>query len=119
MFIILEKLNLTENEHELIEHIILQMEEERGLDRAASIADMRFSFIKRLCDACVVKPKKSREHVRSQKIDTVLTGKWTAIPMFLAIMAAVFWLTFDVIGGFLQGLLEQGIDKLTETVNVF
>ena len=117
--LIFEKLNLTENEHELIEHIILQMEEERGLDRAASIADMRFSFIKRLCDACVVKPKKSREHVRSQKIDTVLTGKWTAIPMFLAIMAAVFWLTFDVIGGFLQGLLEQGIDKLTETVNVF
>ena len=112
-----EKLNLTENEHELIEHIIVQMEEERGLDRAASIADMRFSFIKRLTEACVIKPKKSREHQRSQRIDAVLTGKWTAIPAFIAIMAAVFWLTFDVIGGFLQSLLESGIDKLTETVD--
>ena len=115
--LVADKLNLTDNEHELIEHIIIQMEKERGLDRAASIADMRFSFINRLCGECVVKPKKSREQIRSQKIDKILTGKYTAIPAFIVIMAAVFWLTFDVIGGFLQSILENGINFLTSTVN--
>lgn len=112
--LISEKLKLTKNEQELIEHIIIQMEKERGLDRAASIADMRFSFINRLCRACVVKPRESREQIRSRKIDAVLTGKYTAIPSFIAIMAVVFWLTFNVIGSFLQSLLEQGIDRLAE-----
>ena len=114
--LVAERLNLTENEKELIEHIIVQMEHERGLDRAASIADMRFSFINKLCARCVVKPKESREKSRSRKIDAVLTGKFTAIPAFIAIMAAVFWLTFNVIGAFLQSLLEQGIDYVTEAV---
>ncbi|MBR6902977.1 MAG: ferrous iron transport protein B [Clostridia bacterium] len=117
--LITEKLNLTENEHELIEHIIVQMEKERGLDRAAAIADMRFSFIGRLCDACVVKPSESKEHLRSRKIDAFLTGKYTAIPAFIAIMALVFWLTFNVIGSFLQSLLEQGIDYITELADSF
>ena len=112
--LVAERLNLTANEKELIEHIIVQMEHERGLDRAASIADMRFSFINRLCAKCVVKPKESREKSRSRKIDAVLTGKFTAIPVFIAIMAAVFWLTFNVVGAFLQSLLEQGIDYITE-----
>ncbi len=112
--LVLERLNLTQNEKELLEHIIIQMEKERGLDRKASIADMRFSFIEKLCRECVVKPRESREQIRSRKIDAVLTGKYTAIPAFIAIMAAVFWLTFNVIGGFLQSLLEQGIDWLTE-----
>ena len=112
--LVAERLNLTENEHELIEHIIVQMEKERGLDRAAAIADMRFSFINKLCENCVIKPKKSKEQIRSRKIDAVLTGKYTAIPAFIAIMAAVFWLTFDVIGGFLQSLIESGIDSLTD-----
>ncbi|MBO4734407.1 MAG: ferrous iron transport protein B, partial [Clostridia bacterium] len=111
--IVAERLKLTANETELIEHIILQMEQERGLDRAAAIADMRFAFITRLCEKCVVKPRESREQIRSRKIDAVLTGKYTAIPTFILIMAAVFWLTFNVIGGFLQSLLEQGIDYIT------
>lgn len=114
--IVAERLKLTNNETELIERIILQMEQERGLDRAAAIADMRFSFITRLCNKCVVKPKVSREQVRSRKIDAVLTGKYTAIPTFILIMAAVFWLTFNVIGSFLQSLLEKGIDYLTVAV---
>lgn len=114
--LISEKLNLSQNEIELIEHIIIQMEKERGLDRAASIADMRFSFISRLCNACVVKPKESREQLRSRKIDKILTGKYTAIPSFIVIMAAVFWLTFDVIGSSLQSLLERGIDYVTSLV---
>lgn len=113
------KLNLTANEHELIEHIIVQMEKERGLDRAAAIADMRFSFIRRLCDSCVVKPSESKEHLRSRKIDAFLTGKYTAIPAFIGIMALVFWLTFNVIGSFLQSLLEQGIDYITELADSF
>lgn len=117
--IVAERLELTENEHELIEHIIIQMEKERGLDRAAAIADMRFSFINKLCTACVVKPKKSKEQIRSRKIDALLTGKYTAIPAFIAIMAAVFWLTFDVIGGFLQSLLDTGVDRLTEITDGF
>ncbi|MGN0481076.1 MAG: ferrous iron transport protein B [Lachnospiraceae bacterium] len=111
--IILEQLCLDTNEKEMLEHIICQMEEERGLDRAAAMADMRFDFIHAVCDETVVKPKESREHLRSRKIDRILTGKYTAIPAFILIMALVFWLTFNVIGAFLQGILEQGIDVLT------
>ena len=110
---ILHKLDLDVNEKEMLEHIIMQMEKERGLDRSASIADMRFSFIYRLCDLCVKKPHESRERARSEKIDRLLTGRWTAIPCFFAIMAGVFYLTFNVIGAWLQGLLEAGIDWLT------
>ncbi len=110
---ILHKLELDTNEKEMLEHITMQMEKERGLDRSAAIADMRFSFIYRTCDACVKKSRASRERERSQRIDRVLTGKWTAIPSFIAIMTAVFFLTFNVIGAWLQGLLEAGIDLLT------
>ena len=111
---ILEALNLSQNEQEMLEHIICQMEEERGLDRAAAIADMRFSFIQRLTEACVVKPHESKERERSRKIDQILTGKYTAIPSFIGLMALVFWLTFNVIGAWLQGLLGQFIGWLTE-----
>lgn len=111
---ILEVLKLSQNEQEMLEHIICQMEEERGLDRAAAIADMRFSFIQHLTEACVVKPHESKERERSRKIDQILTGKYTAIPSFIGIMALVFWLTFNVIGAWLQGLLEQFIGWLTE-----
>ena len=111
---ILEALRLSQNEQEMLEHIICQMEEERGLDRAAAIADMRFSFIQHLTEACVVKPHESKERERSRKIDQILTGKYTAIPSFIGIMALVFWLTFNVIGAWLQGLLEQFIGWLTE-----
>ena len=111
---ILEALKLSQNEQEMLEHIICQMEEERGLDRAAAIADMRFSFIQRLTEACVVKPHESKERERSRKIDQILTGKYTAIPSFIGIMALVFWLTFNVIGAWLQGLLEQLISWLTD-----
>ena len=111
---ILETLKLSQNEQEMLEHIICQMEEERGLDRAAAIADMRFSFIQHLTEACVVKPHESKERERSRKIDQILTGKYTAIPSFIGIMALVFWLTFNVIGAWLQGLLEQFIGWLTE-----
>ena len=114
---VLKALMLTQNEQEMLEHIISQMEEERGLDRAAAIAEMRFSFINRLVEVCVVKPGESRERERSRKIDQVLTGKYTAIPLFVGIMALVFWLTFNVIGAGLQELLEQGIDALTEMVS--
>lgn len=107
-------LKLSENEFEMIEHIITQMEEERGLDRSAAIADMRFSFIKKVCDRTVVRPRESKEHERSRKIDKLLTGKFTAIPAFILIMAAVFLLTFNVIGARLQGLLETGVDYITE-----
>lgn len=110
---ILSALNLTTNEEEMMEHIIVQMEEERGLDRAAAIADMRFSFIQKLVDEMVIKPSESKEHMRSRKIDQILTGKYTAIPMFIAIMALVFFLTFHVIGAWLQGLLEIAIEELT------
>ncbi len=113
---ILEALGLDENEKETLEHIIKQMENERGLDRAAAIADMRFTFIKKICRETVVKPKESREHVRSTRIDKVLTGKYTALPCFVAIMAAVFWLTFNVIGAGLSALLEMGISALTDAV---
>ena len=111
---ILEALKLSQNEQEMLEHIICQMEEERGLDRAAAIADMRFAFIQHLTEACVVKPHESKERERSRKIDQILTGKYTAIPSFIGIMAVVFWLTFNVIGAWLQGLLEQFIGWLTE-----
>ena len=110
---IMELLNLTENEKETIEHIIKQMEEERGLDRSAAIADMRFSFIKKLVDNTITKPHESREHSRSRRIDKILTGKFTAIPAFIGIIAIVFYLTFNVIGAFLQELLESGIETLT------
>ncbi len=110
---ILEKLQLDANERDMIEHIICQMEKERGLDRAAAIADMRFRYIEKVCAAAVVKPRESREHVRSRRLDRVLTGKYTAIPAFIGIMALVFWLTFEVIGAGLAALLEAGIEKLT------
>ena len=110
---ILAALRLDENEIRITEAIIAQMEQERGLDRAAAIADMRFSFITKLTKACVVKPEESRERERSRRVDGILTGKYTAIPAFLGIMALVFWLTFGVIGKYLQDLLALGIDKLT------
>ena len=115
--IVRDALKLTQNEKEMIEHIILQMEQERGLDRAAAMADMRFRFIREVCDACVVKPHASKEQLRSKKIDKILTGKYTAIPAFIAIMGLVFWLTFSVLGAGLQSLLEMGIDRLTEAVD--
>jgi ferrous iron transport protein B len=111
---IMDSLGLDENEREMLEHILCQMETESGMDRAAAMADMRFSFIRDVCSATVVKPHESREHARSAKIDRVLTGKYTAIPAFIAIMGLVFWLTFDVIGAGLQNLLEMGIDLLSE-----
>ncbi len=114
--LITEQLDLDGNEKELLEHIVLQMEKERGLDRSAALADMRFCFIEKVCDACVIKPRESREHVRSQNIDRVLTGKITAIPMFIGIMGLVFFLTFFLVGPFFQGLLEQAIDILKELV---
>ena len=114
---IMNALKLDKNEAEFVEHIIVQMEEESGLDRAAAIADMRFSFIKKLASRCVVKPKESRERERSRKIDSVLTGKYTAIPSFIVIMALIFWLTFSVIGAQLQELLEFAIDRFTVLVD--
>jgi ferrous iron transport protein B len=111
--IVKEALKLTQNEEEMLEHIICQMEQERGLDRAAAIADMRFSFIHKLVAETVSKPKESREHERSRKMDRILTGKYTAIPAFVCIMALVFWLTFHVVGAWLQGLLEDVIAWLT------
>lgn len=115
--IILEALQLDDNEKDMLEHIILQMEKERGLDRAAAIADMRFRFIQKVCEKTVVKPKESREHARSRKIDRILTGKYTAIPAFACIMALVFWLTFNVIGAWLSGALDFLITALMETVD--
>ncbi len=111
---ILERLNLDQNEIETLEHIVLQMEKERGLDRSAAIADMRFSFINKVTEECVIKPEESTEHIRSRKIDSVLTGKYTAIPVFILIMATVFFLTFNVIGAFLQEILENLIGKFGE-----
>ena len=109
--LILKQLKLDENEMETLEHIVQQMETERQLDRSAAIADMRFDFIERLCERTVVKPKQSRERVRSEKIDRILTGKYTAIPCFIGIMVLVFYLTFNVIGAWLQEILEIGIDQ--------
>ncbi|MBR1530836.1 MAG: ferrous iron transport protein B [Eubacterium sp.] len=114
---LMEALRLDDNEAEFVEHIIVQMEQERGLDRAAAIADMRFSFITKLVKQCVIKPKESKERERSRKIDKILTGKFTAIPSFIVIMGLVFWLTFGVISKYLQELLEFGIDKLTAAVD--
>ena len=111
-----EQLELDGNESEMLEHLVLQMEKERGMDRAAAIADMRFAFIRKVCDACVIKPRESRERVRSEKIDRILTGRWTAIPFFILIMGVVFYLTFFLIGPFLQNLLQSGIDALSDTV---
>ena len=115
--LILDALKLEPNELELLDHVILQMEAEGGMDRAAAIADMRYDFIERVCEASVTKPKTSKEKLRSEKIDKVLTGKWTAIPCFIGIMALVFFLTFNVIGAFLQDVLELGIGKLTDLVD--
>lgn len=115
--LILERLDLDKNEKEMLEHIVLQMEKERELDRSAAIADMRFAFIKRVCEETVVRPKESKEHIRSQKIDRILTGKYTAIPCFIGMMGIVFYLTFNVIGAWLQGVLEAGIELMTSVVD--
>ena len=114
--LVLDALDLDQNEKEMLEHIIVQMETERGLDRAAAVAEMRFSFINRICAQTVVKPRESREHKRSQAADRILTGRFTAIPAFIAIMAVVFWLTFNVIGAWLQELLDAGIGWLSDAV---
>ena len=111
---IAEKLELDKNETEMLEHIVLQMEKERDLDASAAIADMRFDYIERVCDACLIRPRESREHARSRKMDRVLTGKYTAIPLFIGIMALVFFLTFFLIGPWLQELLATGISLLAD-----
>lgn len=111
--LVLSQLDLDQNEKETLEHITEQMETERGLDRSAAIADMRFDFIQKVCEKTVIKPRESKERIRSQKLDKILTGKWTAIPCFIAIMLAIFYLTFNVIGAFLQDLLQKGIDRFT------
>jgi ferrous iron transport protein B len=111
--LIIGKLQVDDSEKEMLESIIKQMEKERGLDRSAAIADMRFDFIEKVCSRTVVKPRTSKERERSLRIDRILTGKYTAIPSFILIMGLVFFLTFNVIGAFLQGLLEDGIDYLT------
>ena len=114
---IIKKLELDENETETLEHITKQMEKERGLDRSAAIADMRFAFIEKVCRECITKPHESREHIRSQRIDEFLTGKYTAIPIFILVMGLVFFLTFNVIGAWLQGALEIGIERLSEVTD--
>ena len=115
--LILNQLKLDPNEEKMLKHIIIQMENERGLDRSAAMADMRFSYIKKVCDETVVKPKESKEHLRTEKLDKIFTGKFTAIPLFILIMLAVFYLTFNVIGAFLQFALASGIDMLTQIVD--
>lgn len=115
--LILEKLKLDQNETEMLEHIVQQMETEREVDRCAAIADMRFDFIERLCEQTVIKPKESKERIRSEKIDRILTGKYTAIPCFIGIMVLVFYLTFNVIGAWMQGILELGINKISALVD--
>ena len=114
---ILKRMKLSQNEEEMVEHIICQMEEERGIDRAAAIADMRYDFIMKLVEKTVVKPQESKGHERSRKIDQFLTGKYTAIPAFIGIMGIVFYLTFNVIGAWMQGVLETAIGGLTEIVD--
>ncbi len=109
-----EQLELDQNEKEMLEHLVLQMEKERGMDRSAAIADMRFAFIRKVCDASVIKPRESKERVRSEQIDRVLTGRHTAIPFFILIMGLVFFLTFFLIGPFFQDLLQGGIDLLKD-----
>ena len=108
-----EALHLDQNEREMIEHIISQMETESGMDRQAALANMRFTFIHKVCDATVVRPHESKEHIRSQKMDRILTGKYTAIPVFAAIMILIFYLTFGLVGKWLSGLLNLGIDAFT------
>ena len=115
---ILEALDLSQNEQEMLDHIIYQMEEERGLDRAAAIAEMRFTFIQSLVEETVIKPKESKEREASRKIDQFLTGKYTAVPAVVGIMALVFWLTFNVIGAWMQGVLEAGITWLTDRIDI-
>jgi len=110
--VVMEALKLDQNEKEMVEHIIVQMEDERGLDRAAAMADMRFTFIHRLCDATVVKPRESKEYRRSKRIDRVLTGRWTALPIFIVVMCLVIWLSIDVLGAPLQDWLDQAISAL-------
>ena len=114
--LIAEQMELDENEKEVLGHIVLQMEKERGLDASAAMADMRFDYIERVCDTCLIRPRESREHARSRKIDRILTGKNTAIPLFIGIMGLVFFLTFFLIGPWLQGLLEAGIGALQDLV---
>lgn len=114
--LIIKQLGLDQNELEMIEHVVVQMENEGKMDRSAAIADMRFDFIERVCEKTVKKPQESKERRRSEKMDKVLTGKWTAIPCFVLIMATVFYLTFNVIGAFLQNLLEIGIDRFTNLI---
>lgn len=115
--LILEQLKLDENEKEMIEHTVVQMEREGGMERSAAIADMRFDFIEYVCENTVQKPRQSRERLRSEKIDRILTGKWTAIPFFILIMGLVFFLTFNVIGAFLQDILAAGIDALSSAAD--
>lgn len=115
--LILKQLDLDDNEKEMIEHVILQMENEGGMDRNAAIADMRYDFIERVCENSVVKPQESKERIRSEKIDKILTGKWTAIPSFILIMALVFYLTFNLIGAFFQNIIAIGVDTLTTIVD--
>lgn len=115
--LIMDALALSVNEQEMIEHIIVQMEDETGLDRAAAIADMRFGFIGKICSSTVVKPKESKEHARSRRADKILTGKYTAIPTFIGIMGLVFWLTFNVIGAWLSAALELAVNLLTNLVS--
>jgi len=117
--LVLEQLSLDANEREMLEHVVIQMENEGGMDRSAAIADMRFDFIERVCESTVVKPAENRERLRSEKIDRILTGKWTAIPCFIAIMAVVFVLTFNVIGAFFQDWIAFGIDKLSAAANTW
>ena len=117
--LIMDQLQLDQNEREALEHIIVQMEHERGLDRNAAIADMRFTFIKGVCAQSVKKPRESKEHLRSQRMDKILTGKYTAIPLFIAVMAAIFWLTFEVIGAYFQEVLEGWIESFTEAADAF
>lgn len=117
--IMLKALDLDNNEFEMLEHIRWQMEKERGLDRNAAIADMRFSFIRKVAEESVIKPHESRESIRSRKIDSILTGKYTAIPSFIIIMGLVFYLTFGLIGAYLQGLFEVGVEAFSELVSSF
>ena len=117
--LLMKQLKLEQNELEMLEHIITQMETERGLDRNAAMADMRFNFIHKVCSQTVVKPRESKEHLRSQYLDKILTGKYTAIPVFMAVMMATFWLTFNVIGAYFQELLEEGIDSFTASADAF
>ncbi len=112
--LIADQLNLDQNEKEMLEHIILQLEKERGLDCSAAMAEMRFDYIRKVCDECVIKPHESKEHIRSEKIDRILTGRYSAIPVFIGIMGLIFYLTFFLIGPFFQDLLQAGIDRLAD-----